>query len=1002
MTVHDRPFRRGTVFALTCLQVIVAACSAGSDTTITVDFETSEGTKLAFDVAPDGQTIVFDLLGQLWSIPVGGGPATPITDAVREQGEDLDPAFSPGGESIVFRADRPGGRGLFLLSVANGEVQRLTDQPATEPAWSPEGDRLAFVQGRGIHLIRPGSEDPRELEIENLPGPAVSAPTWAPSGDRLAFVNAFAGSGGRLWSVSAGGGEATPLTEEGLGAKGPSYSPVDDRLAFFARDSLTRIQIWVMEEAGDPVMVTNQPDVTPLRIRWTPDGSKIVYHAEGRLWAVSPAGGDPSEIPFSARVQVTRKNVLTPETRFPTPGTVLEARGHMGLALAPGGSRIAMIALGRLWVFGLGEEPRSVAAMPPTAGGLSWSPDEETVAWSGGPGGGEDLFVTDVSTGRTRRITALPGSEMGPAWSPDGQQIAFIHWEKPALETPAHDYSDSSPRIRVIPSNGEPVATKEETIDLSDGFISWGFMGPSQDAPMWGPGPEPLLLFFAGGQGTLVSMTGDASSFQSSVTPTFLSWTHQGNLLYVEDGLLWSAPFDTDSLKVGDPSRLSDDPALYASTSRDGSVLFLSSSGLRILRPTGEVEDLGWPLSYQVHAGDRLLIRNVSVVPGTGAMGEGPVDILVEEGRILRIAPVGVLEADDGTQVLDGEGRVAIPGLIDLHAHHWDDAVLPAALFHGVTTIRDMGSLGVARLAGFRDGIEAGLFSGPRIVLGGVQFWGAGTLTGAGGYQVSGDSAIARAIDLMAAFRPDYLKTRLFDDWSGAAKLVEAAHGQGWPVSGHIALPLPLIAAGIDGMEHLGPSGFRTDEIVYDDQIQLFRHAGVWVVPTTVGYSSVPMIYEDPGLFEDPETASFTTPFLKWWAFRMPPGAGRAYGRFADFTRVSAGKLFQAGVTLAAGTDAPVLPWAMHTEMEELVAIGLSPLEAIRAGTQTAADILGAGSEVGSIEEGKWADLIILNEDPLEDIRNTRAIWKVIKAGSVVDRASLRGWVTQLPPGGSP
>ena len=93
---------------------------------------------------------------------------------------------------------------------------------------------------------------------------------------------------------------------------------------------------------------------------------------------------------------------------------------------------------------------------------------------------------------------------------------------------------------------------------------------------------------------------------------------------------------------------------------------------------------------------------------------------------------------------------------------------------------------------------------------------------------VSDDSARARATDLLGAFRADFLKMRVFSDWAETAKLIAAAHDEGWPTSGHIAAPLPLMAAGVDGMEHLGPSGFRTDEIVYDDMIQLFRHGGVW------------------------------------------------------------------------------------------------------------------------------------------------------------------------------
>jgi imidazolonepropionase-like amidohydrolase len=110
--------------------------------------------------------------------------------------------------------------------------------------------------------------------------------------------------------------------------------------------------------------------------------------------------------------------------------------------------------------------------------------------------------------------------------------------------------------------------------------------------------------------------------------------------------------------------------------------------------------------------------------------------------------------------------------------------------------------------------------------------------------------------------------------------------------------------------------------------------------------------------------------------------------------RENVAKLHRAGVSLAAGTDSPFywMPWALHRELEEFVASGLSPLEAITAGSLNAARVLRAEKEIGTVEEGKLADLIILDANPLEDIRNTRKIWKVIQGGKVVDRDALQNW----------
>jgi hypothetical protein len=210
-------------------------------------------------------------------------------------------------------------------------------------------------------------------------------------------------------------------------------------------------------------------------------------------------------------------------------------------------------------------------------------------------------------------------------------------------------------------------------------------------------------------------------------------------------------------------------------------------------------------------------------------------------------------------------------------------------------------------------------------------------------------------------------------------------------VTGHCAHLLPLVAAGIDAKEHAGFCEPRSDGIIYDDLVQLYRAAGIAVVPT-IAYSSFAVrLNRNPDLLAA-DTA--LAPFLPArntfnWMLQLNDSRRAMFAGFADAARAATIKLARAGVTLATGTDIWQIPTGVHMELEELVAAGLTPLEAIRAGTSEAARIVGAEQDLGTVAVGKWADLVILDRDPVADIRNTRRIWAVLQAGAVLDRSAI-------------
>jgi imidazolonepropionase-like amidohydrolase/Tol biopolymer transport system component len=966
----------------------------------TIHIKVGEGTQLAFDISPNRRAIIFDLLGQLWLIPMQGGPARPITNAVRDIAADNDPSFSPDGRRVVFQGERNGRTGLWLLDLDTREIRQLTQ--LTNPdgfdgnaSWSPDGHSIAFARfipptstsrrRAVIMLLDVSSRTTRELSIKGITTPFVADPTWV-GNDKIAFVTRPPQiiRGGRIWIVSAEGGEAKPITEESLRAQGPTFTSDGKLMAYFALDSSGRMQIWLQEltdasTAGAPKRLTNLTDVTPTRIRWSPGGRFLFYSANGRLWRMSAVpSGTTTEIPFTAELSITRERQTLPPARFPEPGQSESARGFMGLALSPDGERIGILALGKLWIMPVKGMARAIADVPFEATALAWSPDGNEVAWSAGIGDHENLFATNITNGVTRQVTALPGRETYPTYSPDGRYLAFIHVKDDGV-------------LRVIDAHSGNVTDVTKTRDLGSIGSSWS------STPQWSPQSDSLLVAGAQslrerGRATLVSLSGQRKTLTHFLdAPIFLQWTADHTLFFVRHDRLWRTSFD-ESWRVSATSSLGTDAALYTSASRNGTLLFVSEGGLRLRTPDGNEQKIGWPLSFTTPKPKSILIRNVRIIDGTGAAIKGPSDILIEEGRIKRIAPAGSLAAS-GVQVVDGESRIVIPGLMDLHAHIYRPDLLPGNPYFGVTTVRDQGA-SMAPLVAYRDAIASGALPGPRVAYGGFQFysdWPFDEEQGRGVEPFADTDHIRRSVALAQAFGAQHIKTRTFRRWDINARMITEAHQRGMRATGHCSHLLPLIAAGMDAKEHIGLCEARGNTYMYDDLIQLFRHAHIGVVPTISYVDFAVRVNERPAVIDDDTELA---PFLPTrdnfdWMIKMTPADRQDWSRDVQHAREATAKLLKAGVTIGTGTDIWQIPTGVHMELEQLVVAGLTPLQAIRAATGDSARILGAQKDLGTIEEGKWADLVILDADPLVDIRNTRKIWQVIQSGHVVDRQAI-------------
>src|SRR5262249_28777534 len=356
-----------------------------------------------------------------------------------------------------------------------------------------------------------------------------------------------------------------------------------------------------------------------------------------------------------------------------------------------------------------------------------------------------------------------------------------------------------------------------------------------------------------------------------------------------------------------------------------------------------------------------ILIRNARIVDGTGRPATSPQDVLVQRGRISSIGPTGTITAGTA-EILDAGGRFVIPGLMDLHAHEYRPELLPRFAYFGVTTIRDQRSP-IGPLVASADAIAAGRLEGPRVDFGGFQFYSdwAYDAEDQQAVEPEADSGhAARAVEMARAFGSQHIKTRTFRRWDINARLITEAHRRGMRVTGHCAHLLPLVAAGMDAKEHAGFCEPRSDGAIYDDLVQLYRAAGVAVVPTITYSTFAVQMNEHPDMLAaDKELAPFIAERASFnWMLELDAPERIQFAGFAQSAREATRKLARAGVTIGTGTDIWQIPSGVHMELEELVAAGLSPLDAIRAATSNAARIVGAERDLGSITVGKLADIV--------------------------------------------
>lgn len=1034
-----------------------------------IAFTTTEGTWMSVDIAPDGQWLVFDLLGHIYRVPATGGDAVALT---QESGIAINahPRLSPDGTLIAFISDRRGQNNLWVMN-ADGSNPRpvFTDNyvRAASPAWSADGQYIVVERtqlpsgaqpgsgglwmyhkdgGTGVELLprsrQPASwpslsRDGRYLYFQ-VTGQGASLAGYGGRGDFLSGtvqVRRMDLRSGEISSVSFG--EQSQQVQGSSGGMGaPEVSPDGKWLAFVRRipdGTITwkghtfgpRSALWLRElDTGrerllvDPVEQDIFEGMKVLRAFpgyvWSADGRSIVFTQGGKLRRVDVASGTVATIPFSARVQRTISELANTQTKqSDAPFDVRFTRWQSG---SPDGRRVAFQAVGRIWVMDLPNgTPRRLTpdSFAPFEYAPAWSPDGSAIAftsWEDSVSG--HLWTVPAAGGVPQRLTRAAGEYIHPSWSRDGREIVLARGAGESRHGRGVVWNQFWDVVRVDATGGDPQLVTRVTVS-ADGSAASAFNSIRNQIVRPSYGPDGRIFY------PHLSTTGSTTeTVLYSVRPdgsdrrAHFSFPYADEVTVSPDGKwaafqesdnVWVTPFPYEgtggaTIRIDrnrprlPATRLTSEGGLFP-TWRSDSVLDYGSAdrfySYSVSSKRADTTRLALAVPRDIPTGTvaftnaRLVtLRNRAVVNGT----------LVVRGN--RIACVGSCSVPAGARTFDARGKTIIPGFIDVHAHNYREhrGIIPqqnqeGAIFlsYGITTTMDP-SMWSQNLFPTAELVEAGLVVGPRVYSTGDPLY-----AGDGSRQEEFTSAAVAEAGILklkhwgAVSLKQYQQPRRDQrQW-----VMEAARKHGMQVTsenGDLEYTLGMVMDGHTGFEH--PLSYTP---LYSDVTTFFGRAQVTYSPTFMvggpGPWNEEYWYQEGEVWKDPKSRRFMP-----WVQYLPQTRRRMTRPDTDYSYpwIAQGM----ADIIAAGGFGSIGAHGQHNGLGShwetwMAAAATGPMGALEVASLHAARFIGREQDLGSLEVGKLADFMVLNRNPLENIRHTTDIQYVVKGGVVYDDDTL-------------
>lgn len=1006
--------------------------------------ETDEGTWMNLDVSPDGKEIVFDLLGDIYKMPVTGGKATVLREGLPFE---IQPRFSPDGKKIVFTSDAGGGDNIWIMNADGSKAKQITKEKfrlLNNGVWCADGNYLIARK----HFTSQRSLGAGEMWMYHITGGSgtqitkrkndqqdVNEPSTSTDGRYLYYSEDMYPGGffqynkdpnKQIYAIKRYDfekGKSENVTGGPGGASRPQVSRDGKKLAFVRRvRAKTVLFVHDLETAEEwPIYDQLNKDQqeawaifgTYPGFSWMPNGREVVFWSGGKINKIDINTLTTTNIPFE--VEATIKIAETLEVDNPVFMEEFTAKMIRQAVTSPDDKLLVFNALGHLW-------------------------------------------AKDLPNGKPRRLTKATDLEWEPNFSPDGRHIVYVTWNDEDLGT----------IYRILVKGGNPVKlTTEKGIYRSPSYSRDGArivyrkeggnsdqgrafskrkglytMNANGSNKKWleVDGEYPVfgkdgsrIIYQSGGTwfGNLtkelksVNLTGKdertlvKSKYANRLVPSpnnnWIAFSHL-HKVYIAPMPKTGKAVDLDNKTKSVPiSQVAKDAGINLHWSADGrkihwtlgeeyftnevsqrftflenspdSIPPMDSAGIKINlvaktdKPTGRIAFTG---------------ARIITIEGDEVIENGT--IVINENKIESLGPSGEISVPSGAKIYEVTGKTIMPGIVDVHAHvggfryglspekHWQ---FYANLAFGVTTAHDP-SANTETVFTLAELIKSGEMVGPRLYSTGFILYGA-------------DGDFKAVVNNIEDARSSIRRTKAFGALSVKSynqprrdqrqQVLHAAREEGIfvvPEGGSTFYHnMNMIMDGHTGIEHNIPIA-----PVYKDIIELWSNSRVGYTPTLVvnyaGLSGEYYWYQNDNIWENEKLLKYTPRGIVDSRSRhrtMVPMEEYENGHI--LTAKTCKALTDAGVKVNVGAHGQLQGLAAHWELWMLHQGGMTNMEALRAATINGAEYIGMGNDIGSLKVGKLADLIVLDKNPLDDIYNTNSVEYTMINGRLYDTDTM-------------